>query len=599
MKNNFLAGFILIGTGLLFGLPHLLIPIILGGNKYSPLGGGEGMQSAIVTEEVYTYVPEVREILEGRFPIRDTQLSEYKKASSPFVGETLPAVIMALLSRPTGSVEGAFMAADFLFPPMAVWLIYRLSRGLGIGRPLALLTGAATVITTRLIELVPYPWPVWDYLVNLKGSDDFLFFSRNFHPQLSFLLFGGMLMTVNMAIKTGGQKRMALAGVLVGAQFYTYFFSWTSTIATLIILLLWQTTEKNWVIVRRLTVLSLMGFIFSLPYVWEMFQFRASPLYQNFFLKNSLASRSFISMSTRYAMFVLATFWLTRKKRNSLLTVLIAASAAVILLPEAANLFLGRDPEGKHWIRRLLMPLAFPLAAVILNEVYLRQNWFKLKKRQASILALIGLGAIFLFGIRVQISASQRYIQWFHRPADKQELFDWFNLNGKDGEAAATLDSGLIAEIPAFTKLNNAVPITTRSIATTDETLERFLETAGLYRLAADDVRYLLWSGGISVGDPFRVQELGQLLPDSKGSWVSRIFYFTADNEGQIFSLSPEKREAAVSEYRQGIGRKYRVDYILVGPIERKLLGGDALAERYEKVFENGSYLIYKLTAEK
>ena len=90
MKSKFLLPLVLIGVSLLFGLPHLYIPKLLQGVQYSPLGGGDGTQSAIVTEEVYTYVPEVQEILEGKFPIRDTQLVDYKRTPSPFSGETLP-----------------------------------------------------------------------------------------------------------------------------------------------------------------------------------------------------------------------------------------------------------------------------------------------------------------------------------------------------------------------------------------------------------------------------------------------------------------------------------------------------------------------------
>ena len=240
------------------------------------------------------------------------------------------------------------------------------------------------------------------------------------------------------------------------------------------------------------------------------------------------------------------------------------------------------------------MPLSFPLAAVLCDEVYRRQTCFKLKRRVSSALVLIGLGTIFLFGARVQISASEKYAEWFHRQEDKQSLFDWFNLHGNIGETVATLSSGLIAEIPAFTKLDNAVPITTRSIATTEETLSRFLEVARLYRLSSEDVGYLLWTGEISADDPDRTRKLAEIIPDSKGAWISRIFYFTANDEGQIFSLSREKREAVVEEYREGMEPKYRIDYILVGPIERKILEEDTLVDRFPIVYKNESYSVYR-----
>ena len=95
----------------------------------------------------------------------------------------------------------------FLFPPIAVWLMYWLSRRLSVPRSLSLLAAVTAVTATKLIELVPYPRPVWDYLIGLKGSDDFLFFSRNFHPQLSFLLFAGMILTVIETMEMGGRKK--------------------------------------------------------------------------------------------------------------------------------------------------------------------------------------------------------------------------------------------------------------------------------------------------------------------------------------------------------------------------------------------------------
>lgn len=575
---------------------------MLGGGNYAPLGGGEGPQSAVVTEEVYTYVPEVREITEGKFPVRDTQLGKYKYTPSPFVGETLPAMIMALLSKLTGSVEAAFAAADFLFPPMTVWLIYWLSCRLGVTRQWSLLTAAAAVTATKFIELFPYPRPLWDYVVRLKGSDDFLFFSRNFHPQLSFLLFAGMLAVVIEALHVGGWRRIMVAGGLIGAQFYTYFFNWTATTVMLGILLVWHIWEGNWKLAKRLAATSLIGFIFSLLYGWEMLQFRTLPMYENFVLKNSLPAKSFIGVSARYLVMIFAVFWLTRRRRTLSLTVLIAAAMATILLPEVAQLFLGRDPEGKHWIRRLLMPLAFPLVAVFIGEVYRRQTWLKLKRRMGMIVARFGIVAVFLFGVRIQINASEKYAQWFRRSEEKQALFHWFNLNGKTGAAVATLDSGLVAEIPAFTTLDNVVPITTRSIATTDETLDRFLEVALMYQITPDDVEFLLRTDKISSDDSAREQELARILPDVQGSWVSRIFYFTANEGGQVFALPRQKQEEAVGAYRQRLEQTsanphslYRIDYILLGPKEKKLLGKDTLAGRFTRVYENGAYAVYQM----
>ena len=86
----------------------------------------------------------------------------------------------------------------------------------------------------------------------------------------------------------------------------------------LAILLVWQISLNDWKSVRRLAALSLIGFIVSLPYVLEMIQFRALPMYQNFFLKNSLPARSFVLISARYIILIGVVFVDERKAGNTI-----------------------------------------------------------------------------------------------------------------------------------------------------------------------------------------------------------------------------------------------------------------------------------------
>ena len=102
----------------IFFLPHIIIPIQIGGKRYDPL---EFFGSSISMEEVYTYVPEVQEILEGKRWVSDTQLFEYKDKSSPYIGETFFAYLMSLMVKTTGSVTNAFVAAYAIFPSLAVY----------------------------------------------------------------------------------------------------------------------------------------------------------------------------------------------------------------------------------------------------------------------------------------------------------------------------------------------------------------------------------------------------------------------------------------------------------------------------------------------
>lgn len=582
MKNRILLVLCLVGVSLLFGLPHLYIPKLLQGGRYSPLGGGGGAQSAIVTEEVYTYVPEVQERLEGKKIIRDTQLAEYMFSPSPFIGETVPTYIMAGLSAVTGSTAAGFTVADFLFPPVALGLVYLLGKKLGLSGGLALLAALITVVAGDLISLMPYPKPTWEMLVDLKGKDDFLFFSRNFHPQLSFPLFILALLSLILALKSRGFGWGIVAGVVIGIQFYTYLFNWTTLVLSLFGLGAWWliTGRKQWI--KQVVLVGVVAFLVAIPYFYEMFQFRSTPYANDFFLKSSLPARTFFPVTARYAILIVAV-WMIVKNKSLSLIVLTAVSLSAVMLPELAVLVFGQDLEGKHWMRRILMPMSILLAVKVVNEIYLK---VKSRPKLAVLDLLLRLGFVLVifvliqFGFRVQIAASQRYAYSYYLPPEKDELLSWIKNNIRLDESIASLDISLLAEIPALTQGYNVVPITIRSMATTEESLDRFLRVAGIYQLSEESIRQLLVTGG----------------------FASRLLYFQAIDEGVVFRLSDERLRNILLQYRNVLKEEnvkmfpYRLDYVVVGPVEKDIMRTDFENNSFfKRMFSNQRYKVYKV----
>ena len=171
--------------GLIVGLPHILIPHFIAPAVYDPLQFSYGKGSSITMEEVYTYVPEVKEILEGRFWVTDTQVAEYNGRPSPFAGETGLAWVMAGLAKLTGSMEKAFMLADFVFPAMTFLLSYAIVRRLTKNKFVGMAASVVLVLWPELVALIPYPDAIFSSWKAAFDPRDFLFISRNFHPQLS------------------------------------------------------------------------------------------------------------------------------------------------------------------------------------------------------------------------------------------------------------------------------------------------------------------------------------------------------------------------------------------------------------------------------
>ena len=120
-------------------------------------------------------------------------------------------------------------------------------------------------------------------------------------------------------------------------------------------------------------------------------------------------------------------------------------------------------------------------------------------------------------------------------------------------------------------------------MASTDESLDRFLRIAAIYRVSSEAVADLLTQEG----------------------FISRVFYFTAIDEGRVFHLSPRHLELILLQYRNILENEnvstfpYQLDYLIVGPLERKVMNtnfSDSL--HFRTVFRNGRYQLLRVNDE-
>ncbi|KKU12014.1 MAG: hypothetical protein UX17_C0060G0001, partial [Parcubacteria group bacterium GW2011_GWC2_45_7] len=183
-------------------------------------------------------------------------------------------------------------------------------------------------------------------------------------------------------------------------------------IGTFGILALWAIGTKDKESFKRLLMIVGVALVIGIPYGIEMQKFRLSPFYQDFFLKNTFSPRTFLPITMRYILLLIVTgkVFSLDKRRNIPISLIVVLSTLVstMLLPEIASLFFHRDPEAKHWIRRLLMPLSFPLAAYSVTQLYGRQQIFRLSRRLTVVICIAVFFVIAQFGFRIQVSASQR-----------------------------------------------------------------------------------------------------------------------------------------------------------------------------------------------
>ena len=116
---------LIIVMSVIYGLPHLIIVKKLG-QSYDPLV--ISASSPVARDKTFAYAPFVKFILKGNIFLGESYTKEYSSYPTPFLGETFPSIIMAILSLATGSIDRAFLAADFIFPPIILVLIFLIAK---------------------------------------------------------------------------------------------------------------------------------------------------------------------------------------------------------------------------------------------------------------------------------------------------------------------------------------------------------------------------------------------------------------------------------------------------------------------------------------
>jgi len=207
---------VLLAAGL-FSLHHW-VAIVKSGGDYSPFAAS-GEVSSITFDETCCYAP-----FAGRFMWLGQLVAEadnYERRHSSAGLPFLPAALLGAMGRAFGKLEWAFIAADAVFPALALGLLYASSAGIVQG------TSSRWLLawTTLLIPFGPrnFLWRGYDSLISAPD------FTRTPQPEISFtIVLGGLLLTSRALSNSGMRGAIAsgLIGALIVASYYFYAVGW-------------------------------------------------------------------------------------------------------------------------------------------------------------------------------------------------------------------------------------------------------------------------------------------------------------------------------------------------------------------------------------
>ncbi|MDP2736895.1 MAG: hypothetical protein Q8O59_03935, partial [bacterium] len=213
-------------VGLVFYSEHIYLKLHLG-KTYSPLTLNDQSPSFAVDETIF-YATKTRAILNHHWFLGDPQIWEYQYKASPHLGEWLPAVILAGLSRLGGSLANGFMMADFVGPAVnflviSLWLFYQTKQ-----KAWAMVGGLTMMVLTYYLKYLPFVPSMIKIVIAGLTQGSFSPFIRSFHPQLTFPVL--MLFLIS-----AWKQRWWLSGILAGVLAYCHFFYFSFAVVFLAI----------------------------------------------------------------------------------------------------------------------------------------------------------------------------------------------------------------------------------------------------------------------------------------------------------------------------------------------------------------------------
>lgn len=565
--NKIILSIFIILVSLIYGLPHIILFAKLG-NDYQPLVINK--ESPIARDETYAYAPQVKHILEGNISVGEVYVREYQNLPTPFFGETLPSWLMAVLASITGSIPSAFIVADFIFPPIIFLLLLAIARIFIKNFFFAASIAFLTVIARDFITVIPYPHSIYQYLTVAEHRNQFLYFSRAFHPQVTFVVFAVAFITLFNLLKSPESIKMRfIHGVTFGLLFYSYVFYWTYFIVFFATVVVLNFLKRDVICIKALSGSAVIAFFISIPYFVNMYNFYQLDIASDFVAKSSLAYLDLPPTLFRYLIIILAFWMITRLKGEKFffLTIFLISGLAI---PVISKIVIGKDLETFHYLRRAMMPFA-TIALFVIVYLLISKSKFVINLTATVILLL----AVWI-GFKTQIVAANTVAKYHILDEDLKAVFAWLNQNTEKNSTVGSMDTFFNRYLPVYTHNKVYFPSTDRTVMTTTEGVKRYSVLANLL--------------GINV--VWQKQNLDNTL--------SYMFIYQAYTEGVGLDFNSPKRYEAerlidqVSANNwQNLVNVYNLDYIVMMPPELSLVFPDS--KYFVPVTSISEYVIFKV----
>ena len=367
--------------GLLFALVDILNCARLG-ERFTPFSVAYPV-SALTYDETQVYVPGPRRFFETNS--LNTEVDVFELRGTMGAWPVMHSLIIGSLAKLVGSLEASWIIAHAVFPASAWLLFFFCARKLQLSIAPALALATATCLV---------PFGLRNFL--LIGQNAFiqpLELSRMPHPALSLALLLLGIVAVSRAVTAGSVIAAVSAGILIGLNFYSYYFYWMAIGLGLITWLSVAAILRRRSEVKVLCVVGLAASLTGLPFLVALAAARSQGL-TNLMERFGVFYRGFSIINLSLALIITsAAIFLYTRNRMPPVAIALAFALAGGALGLNAHLLTGYDAQDyQHLTSMWIQPLSFFLLGVVVLQ-WLSRSWYQPWPWILATLMLVILGA--------------------------------------------------------------------------------------------------------------------------------------------------------------------------------------------------------------
>lgn len=494
--------------------------------------------------------PRVREAQDGYLNFGSMYYKDGK--DDPYLFQPLGSIIVAFMGDLLSlDINNTMLLSRLVLTPLVFLLMYYLVYQLSRDK----LASAATATMLILAESVLSYLGAYAVLSGFAPID-FIRFSRPVNPAMVYIITYGFLAAFWLYYRRHSITLGVVSAVLLGLNFYNYFYSWTYLYAFGGLLVLIYLIQKNWKEAVRLGSVFVGGVIVGIPYIWNLY---SATLYDTYEATAARFGVVFSHMPEFIGFTVLGSLifmlWFPRADKEKFYYVLALALTPIITLNQ--QILTGRLLQEGHYHWHFHKPVAYIIALTVIFHLLSKWKLETYKKLLAAVIILASIGVSSF----IQVYSYYKGDNDGGAVAIERQKYgpamDWFNENAEPDQVVLANNEGSHITV-IYTPLNVFYHRAAfYSLSATEDRLHDILFT--FYRLQGIDET--------NASEIFHTEERKFISHNIHGMYYRDLL-------GSYVAIPDEKIDAVVERYLETLPTpanewietqlaQYEVDYLM------------------------------------